>query len=63
MCIRFVWALCISTMTCHIGVVFFYFCELQDSLEEGKDTKLGDLDKGVLDATDVNTGELDCTVR
>ncbi|RVX03997.1 hypothetical protein CK203_021684 [Vitis vinifera] len=35
--------------------------ELKDSLEEGKDTKLGDLDKGVLDATDVNTGELDCT--
>lgn len=36
--------------------------ELKDSLEEGKDTKLGDLDKGVLDASDVNTGELDCTV-
>ncbi|WKA11984.1 hypothetical protein VitviT2T_029427 [Vitis vinifera] len=36
--------------------------ELKDSLEEGKDTKLGDLDKGVLDVTDVNTGELDCTV-
>ncbi|XP_010644115.1 uncharacterized protein LOC100265931 isoform X2 [Vitis vinifera] len=35
--------------------------ELKDSLEEGKDTKLGDLDKGVLDVTDVNTGELDCT--
>nr|CAN60296.1 hypothetical protein VITISV_017759 [Vitis vinifera] len=36
-------------------------CVYQDSLEEGKDTKLGDLDKGVLDASDVNTGELDCT--
>ena len=43
--------------------MFFYFCELQESLGEGKDSKLGDLDKGVLDVTDVNTGELDCTVR
>ena len=41
----------------------FFFCELLDSLEEGNDSKLGDLDKGVLDATDVHTGELDCMVR
>ncbi|XP_034679535.1 uncharacterized protein LOC117909584 [Vitis riparia] len=33
--------------------------ELKDSLEEGKDSKLGDLDKGVSDAT---PGELDFTV-
>ena len=58
-------ALCISTMTYHMCVVcvFFFFCELLDSLEEGNDSKLGDLDKGVLDATDVHTGELDCMVR
>ena len=44
-------------------VCVFFFCELLDSLEEGNDSKLGDLDKGVLDATDVHTGELDCMVR
>ena len=42
---------------------FFYFYELQDSSDEGNDTKSGDLGEGVSDARDVNTGVLDCTVR